>query len=261
MNQLDITEWMKGKCIHAHKYEERHGDQIVDAVKMSWSIEIPAAKLGEWFGKRLLSGFYMEPSAMLEGVEAPWVERRSDLMEGPHKIKGEYPGYIIHVRRGMGASPELEAELGQSDVSDFKADPKQGGTVVLGFKTRHVGLDQATIGKLCVMASRDVELKAMPPRVQDGSLPDGHKSAPKPHKSKPVSPRQMTIAQAEKAGTKDAASVEQAKVPDGPGDEPGPVTEAFLNSGGEQPAEKSSRVGRAISAHAKRTERKGGKAN
>lgn len=204
MNQLDLPEWTKAKAVHAHKYEELHGTVTKDAVKMKWRIEVTSNQLGEWFGRRVQETLYLTPqNKSLDGVEPVWTERRTDLLEGPFKIKGELPGYVISARRGAGMSQDLGIELGQADVTGFVADPKQGGTVILDFATRHVGLDAETIGKLCVMAGRDVELKAMPPRMQDGTLPDSHKPAPKPFKSKPTSPKQMRIADAEKKGQAD----------------------------------------------------------
>lgn len=201
MSQLDLPEWTKAKAVHAHKYEELHGTVIKDAVKMKWRIEATSNQLGEWFGKRVLEVMYMPPqNKSLDGVEPVWTERRSDLVEGPFKIKGEWPGYVISARRGIGMSQDLGQELGQSDVTGIVADPKQGGTVLLDVCTRHVGLSDEEIGKLCVMAGRDVELKAMPPKLQNGTIPESHKPAPKPSKgkSKPTSPKQMRIADAEK---------------------------------------------------------------
>lgn len=193
MTQFHIPTWLPAKALHANKREENHGQQIVDCMDMKWRIEVPNRMLDEWFPGLRQALYVVSDTQPIPGVEDTTPNLRTQLIEGPYKVKGDWPGYIFHARRGNGNSPKSQVELGGTEVGVIAVDAKQGGTCIVDFRTKNAGLDEERMGRMNGMAGRDVEIMAIPPKLQDGTLPDGHKVPTKPGKVKAVSSKQISL--------------------------------------------------------------------
>lgn len=243
MTQFSVLNWRAAKCLHVAKREENHGDEKVDAMTMKIRIPISCMEMDAWFGRQSRLQWY-EPnqSATVPGVEPVTTELRSTLFQGPYKMGYEGIGYVFSMRRGAGHSDLLAAVLNGADLKRFLLNPKQGGSCELDLSANVSGLDEETMGRLCGMGGRDVEVMFAPPSVQEGTMPESQAGR----------------------GKKGAAKVHSAQgaliVDPADDDKPTDATGAFLDvhgekpmgedpSGAEKPASKPSGMERAIRAN------------
>ena len=192
MTQFSLTTWNPAKCKHVAKREENHGDELVDAMTIHYRIEFTNDRLDEWFPGLCGSIYEESDSQTIPGVPVTRTKKRTDLIESPHHLKNEFAGYMLYMRRGAGHSKPMQVELAGADAKDFRLDPKQGGVCTLEFKVNVSGLDPETMGRLASMGGREVEIMFVPPKLQEGTMPDGHQ--PPKSKAKPVSPKQLKLA-------------------------------------------------------------------
>lgn len=192
MTQFALTKWNPAKCKHVAKREENHGDDLVDAMTIHYRIEFTNDRLDEWFPGLRHAIYTAKDSLTISGIPETTPEKRTDLVESPLNLKTELAGYMLYMRRGAGHSKPMQVEWAGADAKDFKLDPKAGGICTLEFKVNVSGLDPETMGRLASMGGREVEIMFVPPKLQEGTLPDGHQ--PPKGKAKPVSPKQMSLA-------------------------------------------------------------------
>lgn len=190
MTQFSLTSWTAAKAKHINKREENHGDELVDAMDIHYRIEFTNDHLDDWFPGLRKAIYIAKDSLTIEGVPEITPDKRTDLIESPLNLKTELAGYMLYMRRGAGHSAPMKVELAGADAKDFKLDPKAGGICTLEFKVRVSSLDAETMGKLASMGGREVEIMFVPPKLQEGTLPDGHQ--PK-GKAKTVSAKQMRL--------------------------------------------------------------------
>jgi hypothetical protein len=154
---------------HINKRTEVHGAERKHAMDLFWMIEGPNTLLDKFPGlrKALYRG---DDTADLPGVESVTPNLRTSLLEGPFKIRYEGTGFLLTLQDGPVSGKAFE--LGSSDVNSFKVDAKDGGSIVLKFRSQHVGLDQATMGRLNTLDGKQLEMLAAPPELQDGSVPE-----------------------------------------------------------------------------------------
>lgn len=191
MTQFALTNWQAAKAIHVNNRQENHGDELVDAKDIKLRIEFENMRLDDWFGRGLRLAIYApSDSATLDGVPETTTAKRTDLIEPPLALKTELSGYLFSIRRGIGKSKKLMVEqLPDASAKSFKLDPKEGGTCVLTFTVRVSGLEQEEMGKLDSMGGRDVEILMIPPKLQEGTLPEGD--------AKPVNPFKLSVVDGE----------------------------------------------------------------
>lgn len=192
LKQFGLMTWVPAKCKHVAKREENHGDDLVDAMTIHYRIEFTNDRLDDWFPGLRVAIYMAKDSHTIPGVPETTPEKRTDLIESPYNLKTECAGYMLYMRRGAGHSKPMKVEWGGADAKDFKLDPKAGGICTLDFKVNVSGLDAETMGRLASMGGRDVEIMFVPPKLQEGTLPDGHQ--PSKNKAKPVSPNQLKLA-------------------------------------------------------------------
>jgi hypothetical protein len=192
LKQFGLTTWEPAKCKHVAKREENHGDDLVDAMTVHYRIEFTNDRLDDWFPGLRMAIYMAKDSQTIPGVPETTPEKRTDLIESPHHLKTECAGYMLYMRRGAGHSKPMQVEWAGADAKDFKLDPKAGGICTLEFKVNVSGLDPETMGRLASMGGREVEIMFVPPKLQEGTMPDGHQ--PPKSKAKPVSPKQLKLA-------------------------------------------------------------------
>lgn len=192
LKQFGLTTWTQAKCKHIGKRVENHGDEPVDAMTIHYEIEFTNDRLDDWFpGLRHAIYTCKNTTSTFDGVPEVTPDKRSDLIESPHHLKTECAGYMLYMRRGAGHSKPMQAEWGGADAKDFKLDARQGGICRLAFKVNLSGLDPETMGRIASMDGREVEIMFVPPKLQEGTMPDGHQ--PPKGKAKPTSSKQMRI--------------------------------------------------------------------
>jgi hypothetical protein len=192
MKQFGLTTWEPAKCKHVAKREEQYGDELVDAMTIHYRIEFTNDRLDDWFPGLRAAIYMAKDSQTIPGVPETTPEKRTDLIESPHHLKTECAGYMLYMRRGAGHSNPMQVEWAGADAKDFKLDAKAGGICTLEFKVNVSGLDPETMGRLASMGGREVEIMFVPPKLQEGTMPDGHQ--PPKSKAKAVSPKQLKLA-------------------------------------------------------------------
>ncbi len=198
LRQFGLTTWNAARCKHVAKREENHGDDLVDAMTIHYRIEFTNDRLDEWFPGLRHAIYMAKDNHTIAGVPETTPDKRTDLIESPHHLKTECAGYMLYMRRGAGHSKPMQVEWPGADAKDFKLDPKAGGICTLEFKVNMSGLDPETMGRLASMGGREVEIMFVPPKLQEGTMPDGHQ--PPKGKAKPVSPKQLKLAGGTEAG-------------------------------------------------------------
>lgn len=192
LKQFGLTVWTAARCKHVTKREENHGDDLVDAMTIHYEIEFTNDRLDDWFpGLRHAIYTSKNTTSTIDGVPEVTPDKRTDLIESPHHLKTECAGYMLIMRRGAGHSKPMMVEWAGADARDFRLDAKPAGLCKLGFKVNISGLDAETMGRLASMGGREVEIMFVPPKLQEGTMPDGHQ--PPKGKAKPASSKQMRI--------------------------------------------------------------------
>lgn len=174
MTQFALTTWQPAKALHVNNRQENHGDELIDAKDIKLRLEFDNMRLDEWFGRGLRLAIYSpSDNATLDGVPETTTAKRTDLIESPLRLKTELSGYMFSIRRGIGKSKRLQVEqLPDASAKKFELDPKEGGTCTLTFTVRVSGLEEDEMGKLDSMGGRDVEIMMIPPKLQEGTLPE-----------------------------------------------------------------------------------------
>lgn len=192
LKQFGLTMWTPAKCKHVAKREEHYGDDLVDAMTIHYRIEFTNDRLDDWFPGLRHAIYMAKDSHTIAGVPETTPDKRTDLIESPYHLKTECAGYMLYMRRGAGHSKPMQAEWAGVDATGFKLDPKPGGICTMEFKTNLSGLDSETMGRLASMGGREVEIMFVPPKLQEGTMPDGHQ--PRKSKANPVSTKQLKLA-------------------------------------------------------------------
>lgn len=102
----------------------------------------------------------------LEGVEEisdlPNLTR-SGIKMGKFHWNDDLYGYSLVIDHGMGGKSNLE--LADCIVSNFKMEPKEGGTIVLGFLLESQDVPEKVFGKLATLKNREVHITLSAPEV------------------------------------------------------------------------------------------------
>jgi hypothetical protein len=155
--------------------KNREPDQNPGAA-LTFSLELSNNALS-YFDGSLKSFLYTKSAASsagqqgLEGVEE--VSDMPNLTKAGIKI-GKFPwsedlyGYELVIDHGMGGKSNLE--LTDCIVSNFKVEPKEGGTIVLGFSLESPDVPEKTFGKLATLKNREVQITLTAPEVKQDSI-------------------------------------------------------------------------------------------
>lgn len=171
MQAFSLDERITSTLLHVNKRTETHGADKKHALDLKWGIDGPNTILAKFAG--LLDALY-QPNDTEDIPDVPStrpVLRFGHWLKGPHKIVYEGTGYLLTIQDGPVSGAKIE--LASTDIKKFEWEPKGGnGHGRLTFNTQHVGLDQATMGRLMMMDQRQVELLLAPPELQDGTPPE-----------------------------------------------------------------------------------------
>jgi hypothetical protein len=145
--------------------------------QLSMSMLLPNHDLVMFDGK-LKSALYSKSAASSAPVQAglEGVEPVSDLPNlsaiGRHigllHWKAEYTGFTLVIDQGMGGASNIEID--NCVLSNFTIDPKEGGSVAIGFKLESQDVPPAVFGKLATLKNREVEITLAPPEVSQQEI-------------------------------------------------------------------------------------------
>lgn len=156
MFELDKTP---AKLASVNARAEIHGEKRIPAFDLKFEIEADNGILAH-FAPDLRSALYKRPEDQQDMIDP---ERLSVLkypgMSG-FKWDLDGKGYTLVVPYGIGGPSDIK--LQEVDIDGFRIEPKNGGTVVLTFRTV-VHPEEDQVGKLCSLIQQTVEITLTPP--------------------------------------------------------------------------------------------------
>lgn len=155
--------------------KEQHGDELKQAVDLSFKVDLPNTYLDELFASGLRTSLYFNAAADagqtdLDGVDAPLPNLRFPKLNGQRFNwggKDKLVGYVITLEYGLGDDiSNIELEL--CKVYGRVIDTKEGGTITVHFKVSNASdrLDKDTCGKLVLLGGEEVTMSLRAPAVQ-----------------------------------------------------------------------------------------------
>ncbi len=181
--QFSFDKFTPAKCTHVNKRTENHGDTEVHAKDLNWKVTGPNTMLDLIHPSLRKSLYKHAGTKILPGFEDVTPELICPLFEGPFAIKFEGSGYMLTVRFGEVSGDQIE--LSGVEVAKAKTDAHDGGTVDLFFRTSHVGLSMAEMGRLDTFDGKELSILLAAPAQQTGTPPKKKKEA-KDDKTKPL---------------------------------------------------------------------------
>lgn len=162
-----IETTTKARLSSVNPRAERHGEELVPAVDLKFSIESSNDVLSEFHGA-LKSCLYFKSEASsgeLDGVDpvSNLPNLRFPKLKMPLKWEEDLTGYTLTIDLGLGGKSNLE--LPSCAVNGFEIEPKEGGTVQVGFRVQAVRLSEKDIGKLATLVQHDLQIQLTPPDV------------------------------------------------------------------------------------------------
>lgn len=146
---------------------EMHGTEKVSACDLHFEAKLPNSCLAH-FAPDLKSALYRAPDGtdsqgeLIDDPEHKPVLRFPKM--GAVKWDKEGAGYTLHIPFGVSGRDDIN--LGDCEVSKFKLDPQDGGTVIVGFRVvAHP--DEHAMGRLCGMVQTDVDVTLTPPEAAE----------------------------------------------------------------------------------------------
>ena len=145
---------------------------------LSFSLELSNHNLS-FFDGSLKSFLYTKSAASsatpkqkgLEGVEE--VSDMPNLTAAGIKLgklhwNHEFTGYSLVIDHGMGGKSNLNID--DCTLSAFRIEPKEGGTIVLGFQLEAQDVPEKVFGKLATLKNREVQIMLTAPVVVQESI-------------------------------------------------------------------------------------------
>jgi hypothetical protein len=77
-------------------------------------------------------------------------------------------GYALVIDHGMGGESNLE--LADCILSNFKVEPKEGGTILLGVQLESQDVPEKVFGKLATLKNREVSITLTAPEIKQESI-------------------------------------------------------------------------------------------
>lgn len=156
--------------------KNREPDQNPGAA-LTFSLELSNNALSYFDGS--LKSFLYTKSAASSIQSQESIETLEPISDMPNLTKagikiGKFPwsedlyGYELVIDHGMGGKSNLE--LTDCIVSNFKVEPKEGGTIVLGFSLESPDVPEKTFGKLATLKNREVQITLTAPEVKQDSI-------------------------------------------------------------------------------------------
>lgn len=145
---------------------EKHGDSNVSAGDIRITTRAHSSVL-DHFGPSYRPFLFRKPD--VPGDQQPLIE--GDTMTAldkpnlkPMQLDEDFPGYVLEIGTGLGIKKPMRLE--EVELSNFKIEAMEGGSVTLSFTaTCHPDKDQA--GALCASIQNTYEVTLIPPATDD----------------------------------------------------------------------------------------------
>ena len=107
----------------------------------------------------------------LDGVEQ--ISDMPNLTKGGIKMgkfhwNEDLSGYSLVIDHGMGGKSNLD--IADAIVSNFRIEPKEGGTIQVGFLVESQDVPEKVFGKLATLKNREVQITLTAPEVKQDSI-------------------------------------------------------------------------------------------
>ena len=157
--------------------KNREPDQNPGAA-LTFSMELSNDALSYFDGS--LKSFLYTKSAASSGAPAQrgleGVEQISDMPNltktgikiGKFHWNEELTGYELVIDHGMGGKSNLD--IADAVVLNFRIEPKEGGTMVLGFLLESLDVPEKVFGKLATLKNREVQITLTAPEVKQEEI-------------------------------------------------------------------------------------------
>lgn len=167
MAQFELEEMTQVIVSNVNIRSELHGTEHVTAIDVDFKLTASNDILSSFHGS--LKSMLYGPAERGDGgqPELEGVPQVSDLTRllcpylEPITLKREYAGYTLTIDYGLGGGSNIE--IGDCEVSKFKIDPKEGGSVELKFRVQASGVSEATLGKVGSLIGHEVEITLLAP--------------------------------------------------------------------------------------------------
>jgi hypothetical protein len=182
---FELTEYNEAHVATVTNRTEKHGEDDVPAVSLGLSIT-DANTILDRLDPKLRHALYRaadEAQGELPDVEGstPVLRCNSiDRVELPTKLEG----WTLELDEGIDGD-EKPMTFGGCKLDKFKAEPKQGGSVVLSFRVGTSDVDADRLGKLAVHNKQSVWIKLHAPKAQEPAINGTQAAFDADHPSEP----------------------------------------------------------------------------
>lgn len=162
------------KLVAFNPRAEIHGTATVPAADLKFECNVASAAL-DAFDARLRGALYHKADGVAHDLadavhDAP--DLRFPKLAPPLKWSAKYAGYELRLH--LGIDERSHVVIGNCDLNELRFTPKQGGTVVVGFRIQcHPGEQEC--GKLALLVQSHVDISLTPP--DDGGEVDDEPDA------------------------------------------------------------------------------------
>jgi hypothetical protein len=165
--RFEIEDFAAVKLNSANFRSQLHGEEHVPAVDLGFTMDAPNTILSYFDGFLLSSLYYCSAASsgqkVIDGVDQVLPNLRFPKLKLPLKWEEDLTGYTLTIDLGLGGKSNLE--LSSCAVNGFEIEPKEGGTVQVGFRVQAVRLSEKDIGKLATLVQHDLQIQLTPPDV------------------------------------------------------------------------------------------------
>jgi len=163
---FSLTHMTKARLSGVNVRSEHHGGELVPAVDVKLSIDAMNSILFAFDPMlqralycRAIEGAQREIEGIPGACEFP--NLRFPKLDMPLRWTLDATGYKLTVDYGLGGDSNLVLE--SCTIGDFKLTPKEGGTVLVGFRVQKADIAEDLIGKLATLVQHDVQITLEPP--------------------------------------------------------------------------------------------------
>jgi hypothetical protein len=198
---FQLTTLTTAKLNSVNVRSEKHGDDLVPALDLSFTIEAANAILDDFDPALRAALFYKAEigSATAEQDELDGVEPVSDLpnlrftdLVQPIKWDKAYAGYTVTVGHGLGGKSDIV--LDGCAINNFALTLHEGGTCEVKFRVQcTAGLSEKVMGKLSLLVQHELQILLVAPEAMGESEPMENPLPGQPEPDKPLTAEDVFI--------------------------------------------------------------------
>ena len=168
---FELDQKTKSKLASINLRSERHGDDLVPAVDLKFTIDASNDILTSFDGHLKSSLYFKSAASSTSQGELDGVDPVSDQPNlrfpklGPLRWEDERTGYTLTIDHGMGGKSDLVLE--SCSVNNFSITPKEGGTVELSFRVQAIHVKEKEMGRLATLVQHDLEISLTAPDIEE----------------------------------------------------------------------------------------------